>query len=280
MPAAFWYYGIVIVSIILTAVSLRRRPDWKLLVLHLTIASIIYPVEVFIFLTKGYEYKPDILAYPPGADNILGAYISDFLIVPASAVLIQAFALSWPVILCIAGLFTCIDWFFTVLGIYRHFWWKSVYTGIGLMILYTVSDWLWTRIKNQHPSLWFRLFIIYLTFFSLQGVFFFAANRGGVLFQMHIPQLQVYFPQSLTVLVGLYQLIISAAVTVGIGLKPRRYKALGIFAATAVTWAIGHFGIFIPQAEITPYHLLSLSAAALAVTIALFRAAKLDYLIP
>lgn len=275
MPAAFWYYGLVIVSIVLITVSLRHRQDWKLLVLHLGIASIIYPVEVFIFVTKGYKYKPDILVYPPGADNILGAYISDFFIVPASAVLIQAFSLSRPAILCIAGLFTGIDWFFTVLGIYQHFWWKSIYTGIGLLVLYTVSDWFWTGIKNQHRSRLFRLFVIYLTHFALQGVFFFAVNRGGVLFQMHIPQLQADIPQ-LTVLVGLYQLIISAAVTVGVGLKHRRYKALGIFAAAAVTWAIGHFGIFIPQADITPYHLLILSAAALAVTVALFRAAKLD----
>ncbi len=280
MPAAFWYYGLVIVSIVLITVSLRHRQDWKLLVLHLTITSIIYPVEVLIFLTKGYKYKPDILLYPPGADNILGAYVSDFFIVPASAVLIQAFSLSRPVILGIAGIFTGIDWFFTVLGIYQHFWWKSVYTGMGLLVLYTVSGWLWTGIKNQHWSLLFRLLVIYLTHFALQGVLFFAANRGGVLFQMHFPHIEADIPQLMTVLVGLYQLIISAAVTAGTGLKRRRYKVLGIFAALAVTWAIGHFGIFIPQAEITPYHLLILSAAALVATIALFRAAKLDCLIP
>lgn len=281
MPGAFWYFGLVAISLVLLILALRHRRDWKLLVLHLSVFSIIHPFEVFVISMKGYLFKPGVLDLPAGADNFFGAYISDFFIVPASAVLISSFSLSWSSIMFIAAIFTGIDWFFTELGIYQHFWWKSIYTGIGLIILYTISGWLWTNLRKQHQLLLFRLLIIHLSFFSIQSVLFFAANRGGQLFKMQVPYLQLYTPEMMAILISIYQLIVSITVVLCIGLKiPWQYRALGIGVIVALTWAVGYFGIFVPQVDISPYHLILFPVLAVALLTALFRVAKLDYIFP
>lgn len=217
---------------------------------------------------------------PAGADNVLGAFISDFLIVPASAVFIQAFSLSWGPTLCIATVFTGIDWFFMALGIFQHFWWKSIYTGIGLIILYAISGWLWTGLKERHHSLPFRLLIIHLTYFAIQSLLFFAVNRGGQLFFLYVSFLD-FMPEPRVIPMSVYQLIISITVVVCIGLKmPWRYRVLGIGVIVALNWAIEYFGVFVPVVSITPHLLILVPIGAIALLIVLFKAAKLDYLFP
>lgn len=279
MSPVNWYLGLVVVGLGLLATALLYRRDWKLLVLHLCMFSMIHPFEVVVMATGGYRYMPGVL--PTGPDNFLGAYVSDLFIVPASAVFIRAFSLSWRIILCIAAIFTGIDWFFTELGIYRHLWWKSIYTGIGLIILYSISGWLWTGLREQRQALPFRLLITHLTYFAIQSTITFAANRGGQLFKMQMALLHMNATEMQAILVSIYQLIVSATVVLCIGLKiPLRYRALGIVVIIALNWAIGHFGIFMPQMAITPHHLILAPAASLALLIAIFRAARLNYLFP
>lgn len=281
MPPAYWYFGLVIASLVLLILALWYRRDWKLLVLHLGIFSVIHPFELVVLATGGYTYKPGILNSPAGADNFLGAYISDLFIVPISAVIICAFLLPWRSILCIAAIFTGIDWFFTVLDIYRHFWWKSIYTGVGLIILYAISKWLWNGLEERRRSLPFRLLIIHLTFFALQSALTFAANRGGQLFMMQVPFLQLGGPKIMAFLVSAYQFIVSVTVMLCTGLKmPWRYRLTGLGVLFALNWAIGHFGIFVPQVEISPHYLILVPVVTVALLIVLFRAAELDYLFP
>lgn len=280
MPTAYWYYGLVAVSLLLLIVSLLHRKDWKLLVLQLSLFSIIHPFEVVVLITRGYHYKPGIL--PTTADNFLGAYISDLFIVPASAAVISAFSLSWGFMLGIAAIFTGIDWLFTTLGIYQHFWWKSIYTGIGLIILYAISGRLWAGLQKRRPALPFRLFIIFLTYFSLQSALTFAANRGGQLFKMQLALLQLGPPEKMhAVLISVYQLIVSVIVVLCVGLRiPRGHRALGIGAIIALNWAMGHFGIFVPLVNITPQHLILIPVITVTLLIILFTASKLHYLFP
>lgn len=280
MPGAYWYYGLVVISLILFAVAFHFRKDWKLLILHLSVYSVIHPFEVIVTTTGGYNFTPGIL--PTSADSILGAYISDLLIIPASAVIISAFSLSWHSMLCFAAIFTGVDWYFTTLGIYQHFWWKSIYTGLGLIFLYLISDWLWTGLNKYRQSLSFRLLIIHLTYFALQSSITFAVNRGGQLFIMQIPYVLFGNPIKMQViLISLYQLIVSAIVVVCLGLKmPCRYRFAGIGGIFLLNWAIGYFGIFVPQVSISPYHLIFIPFVTVILLIILFRAAKLDYLFP
>ncbi|MDF9409582.1 hypothetical protein L7E55_14675 [Pelotomaculum isophthalicicum JI] len=259
------------------AVVLLHRRDWKLLVLHLSIFSMIHPFEVVILATNGYRYMPGI--FPTGVDNYLGTYISNFFIIPASAVLIYAYSLSWRYIVGFAAIFTCIDWLFAALGIYQHFWWKSIYTGIGLIIVYAVSGWLWNGLKKRRQVLPFRFLMILLTYFSIESAITFAVNRGGQLFKLLIAYYELSAPGKLQlILASSYHLIVSVIVALFLGIKmPLRYRTLGVGMIIVLNWAIGHFGIFVPQVGITSHHLILVQIVSVAVLIFLFKAAKLNY---
>ncbi|WP_425060168.1 hypothetical protein SCACP_08350 [Sporomusa carbonis] len=280
MSGTYWYYGLVVASLVLLIAALQHRRDWKLLVLHLSIFSLIHPFEVVVLTTNGYVYLPGIL--PAAADNFAGAFISDFFIIPASAVFISAFSLSWRFILCFAALFTGIDWYFTSLGIYQHFWWKSIYTGIGLIVLYAISAWLWSNLHKSRPPLLFRLLIIHFTYFALQSAITFAVNRGGQLFTMQMASLPLDEPDKMmNVLISIYQLIVSATVVLCMGLKlPFRYRTLGIGVIVGLNWVIEHFGIFVPQANISPYHIIFVPVLASVLLQILFKITRVDYLFP
>lgn len=280
MPAAFWYLGLIIISISMIIAALLYRRDWRLLVLHLSVFGIIHPFEVVVMSLRGYIYKPGIFLTPESADNFLGAYISDLFIVPASAVVIQALSLSRGWILCIATVFTGIDWLFTALDIYQHFWWRSVYTGIGLIILYAISGWLWTNLQARRHSLLFRLIVIHLTYSAILSALTFAVNRGGQLFDWYVPFLE-FLPEKGAVPISAYQLVVSITVVICAGLKmPWRYRILGIGVIVALDWAIAHFGLFVPIGPITSHHLILFPLGAMFFLMVLFRAAKLDFLFP
>ncbi len=281
MPSAYWYYGLVLISLILLAVSLIYRKDWKLLILQLNVAAIIHPLEIVVLiLMEGYHYFPGILP-DPKLDNYVGSYISNSLIVPAVAVAINAFSLSWGSTLSIAAIFTGVDWYFTTLGVYKHFWWKSVYTGIGLSILYVISKRMWSILQQKQPLMIFRLVIIYLTYAPIYNLIIFFVNKGGKLFRFQVPwagDLEKYHQA----LFFIYLLITSSIITLCIGLKLRLcYRLLGVAILILINWDIGQYDIFVPLlAGISSQQLILVPIVTVPIVMILFRVARLDYLFP
>ncbi len=279
MPGAYWYYGLLFSSFVLLFVSIRHDRNWKLLILHLNIGSIIQPFETVVMMLDGYQYMPGILR--PGIDSYCGAVISDYFIIPASAVTISAFSLAWPARILIAAVFTGIDWYFTVLGIYEHYWWKSIYTGLGLIILYAISGWLWTRLKDRRPSPAFRLLVIFLSYSMLHSLITFVVNRGDLFFQLQLPLWHIGMDKMHSVLVAIHQLLMAVTVTLGIGLRLCfRYRLLAIVIIAGINWLIGHLGVFVPTVAISPQCLILVPLTIIIFLVILFRAANLDYLFP
>ncbi|BBB93506.1 hypothetical protein [Methylomusa anaerophila] len=282
MPSAYWYYGLVVISLVLLAASLVYKRDWKLLVLQLNVAALIHPFEIVVLiLLNAYRYSPGILANPI-LDNYIGSYISNSFIVPASAIAINAFSLSWGYALGIAAIFTGIDWYFTTLGIYQHFWWKSVYTGIGLSILYAISRWIWAGLQEKRPHLIFRLAVIYLTYSPLHNLLVFLVNKGGQLFIFQMPW-SAGDPQKYHQgFFFLYLLITSIIITLCVGLKLRlRYRLLGIAVLALAYWTLEQYHIFLPVvADISAWQLVLVPIIVVPVVVCLFRVAALDYLFP
>lgn len=281
MPSSYWYYGLVAVSLILLGAAFWYRRDWKLLILHLSVSALIRPFEIFVLSTHGYRFMPGI-ALTNSMDNYLGAYVSDLFIVPATAVAISAFLLSWRAVLLIAAIFTGIDWSFTMLGIYEHYWWKSIYTGIGLFILFTISGWLWRGLKTKRPKRLFQLFIIYLCYTTILGAFNFAVNGTGNLYKMLFWSWNFADQTTMHVIISnVYQVVVAVVVVLCIGLKISFYKRIsGIVIIILLDWAIGYFGIFVPQVNITSHLLILFPIVVVPMMIALFKIAKLDYLFP
>lgn len=279
LPGKYWYYGLVVSSFVILFVALQHRREWKLLVLQLFVASIIHPIELIILTTNGYTYLPGITN--TNTDVTLGAYISDFLIVPATAVLISAFSLSWRYRLIFAAIFTGIDWYFTVLGIYQHFWWKSIYTGIGLLILYQISSFLWGQLSKNYHSFVFRLFSIYLAYFALQSAFTFALNQGGELFILQMSSIPLGPLKTMSILSSLYQVIIGILITLFIGTRMRfRYRLINLCLIVVVNWLLEYAGIFLSKGDFVVQHLLIVPLVATIIVSILFKKARLNYLFP
>lgn len=281
MPSACMYYGLGIFGLALMVVSLLYKRDWKLFVLHISIAAIIHPFEIAVLIIgEGYRYLPGILA-DPQLDNYIGSYISNLLIVPASAVIINAFSLSWIYELGIAAIFTVIDWYFTTIGIYQHMWWKSAYTGLGLVILYQIGRWIWSGLQEKQPRLRFRLFIIYLTYALIHNLFVFIVNQSGQLFRFQVPwpgDPEKYHQG----LFYLYLFFTSVIITLCIGLKVRlRYRLAGLASLGLLYWSIGKYHIFVSHMSgVASWQLIIVPIIVTPVVIRLFSMAKLDYLFP
>lgn len=279
LPGRYWYYGLIVISFVILFVALQHRREWKLLVLQLFVASVIHPVELVILTTNGYTYFPGIT--DTTTDVLLGAYISNFLIVPATAVLISAFSLSWRYQIGIAVLFMGIDWFFTVLGIYQHFWWNSIYTGIGLLILYQISSFLWGQLLKSKHSFAFRLLSIYLAYFALQSVLTLALNQGGELFILQLASIPLEPLKTMSILSSLYQVIIGVLITIFIGIRMRfRYRLLNLCSIVLINWLLDYAGMFVSNGDFTVQHLLAVPLVATIALIILFKKAQLNYLFP
>jgi hypothetical protein len=281
MPSAYWYYGLGGISLVLLLVSILYRQNWKPLVLQINVAAIIHPFEVVVLiLLNGYRYMPGFLQ-DAKLDNYLGSFMSNLVIIPALTVFINAFSLSWRYLLGIALVLSGIDWYFTTLGIYHHYWWKSVYTGIGFIILYVLSRWVWSGLQEKQPSLIFRLLIIYLTYIPFFTLILFLANRGGKLFRFQGSCFGD--PEKCHQALGLLYLSINGIIiTLCVGLRIRlRYRCIGIALILLINWIIGQYGIFEPRmAGISAHQLILVPVAVVPIVIIIFRLAKLDYLFP
>lgn len=281
LPSTHWYYGLIIISVILLAVSLIYVKDWRLMVLQLNIAAIIHPFEVVgLILLEAYRYAPGILP-DQRLDNYLGSFVSNLLIVPAAAAAINAFSLSWASALGIAAIFAGVDWYFTTLGIYIHHWWKSIYTGIGIYVLFGLSKWVWAGLREKKPALIFKLLIIYLTYAPIHNFIVFAVNRGGMLFRFRVPGL-VDIEKYHQALSYIHLFITAVIISLCIGLKIRlRYRLALVATLAAMNWSVGYYRVFVPcAANISPQLLLVVSAVAVPIVIILFKVAKLEYLFP
>lgn len=247
------------------------------MVLHLMITGIIHPFEVVVMLTDGYRYIPGIVL-DPQTDSTIGAFISDLFIVPALAVVINALSLSWPFILGITAAFTGIDWLYVKIGVYEHYWWKSIYTGSGLIILYAISRWFWHCLQEKKPSLLFRLLAIYLTYIPIPIIINFVLARLLNVFKFEIYLLSA-LEKNHPVFNNVYLIFTGVVVTLCIGLRLRfRYRLFGIGLLALVSWALEYYNIFVSPIEMSSQYLTLVPLVGVLFVIVLFHIAKLDYL--
>ncbi|WP_449536494.1 hypothetical protein [Ferdinandcohnia sp. Marseille-Q9671] len=195
---------LILLTIILFTVSWRKARSKKLIPFYLCIAGLIFLFEYVIFvLFKSYEYYPGIFndSY---FDNILGSNISNGFIVPAATIFIAVFNLGfWWILLIILG-FAGIEELFLQLTIYRHFWWQTPYTSVGLLINFYLGKWIWRWICYHIDQYKLRIFLLYFVNVALQGtimfylvvlthLFFYHVNWFDNLSRGHIAFITLYF---------------------------------------------------------------------------------------
>ncbi|MBU9711645.1 hypothetical protein [Evansella tamaricis] len=132
--------------------------------LFLTYAGINYIFDFFVLvLAKGYRYKPKYLK-KTYLDNLLGANMSQLLIVPTSGVFLSIFRLNFIWGLLSSTLFFFIEKLFLKLNVYKHGWWSEYYTLIGLNIFYFVAK-RWSEQLIDKNNSWIQYITVYLSIF-------------------------------------------------------------------------------------------------------------------
>ena len=145
-----WYLGLATISLILLAFVYFKTKNYRSLLLYLGMVGVGYMIEFFIYvLLDSYEYDPDIIARDAYYDYNMGAISSNMLTLPVTATLIAVYRLSWIWIAIFTVLIVGIEWLFLKLGIYHHHWWRTAYTGIGLLVYYRFAKFWFT--KFMHP---------------------------------------------------------------------------------------------------------------------------------
>jgi hypothetical protein len=200
MPNFIPYLILIFISALLFVLSWRKAVNKKMIIFYLCIAGFVYYFEfVILVLFKSYKYIPDIFK-DSYIDNIFGANVSDGFIVPLAAVFIAVFNLGAGWIVSIVLCFMGIEEFFLYLQIYKQYWWKTIYTGLGLTILLILGKWVWrallfhtNRSIVRFGALYFANITIQATFlYYFSGIFqviyyrvhwFNEATRGHIAFE-------------------------------------------------------------------------------------------------
>lgn len=149
MLNSIYYIILAIASSLVLTFTLWKKRDRKLVTLYFFAAGVTYVLEYFVLvLFNGYAYYPKILNQEY-FDNIMGAVVSDAFIIPMLSVFIAAFKLNFIKRSIIALIITFIEIIFVNLNIFEHFWWRSLYTFLGMNIFfYFTMKWL---TKLQKP---------------------------------------------------------------------------------------------------------------------------------
>lgn len=165
MPHFYWYGGLVVIALALLGYTIWKIRDVRLLVLHFFLAGLIDPLEYFILiLFPSYQYFSAITG-KLWIDNMLGSFSSNDFIVPAVAVAAAAFRLRKGWLALISVLFMGVEWLFLRLDLYGHFWWETIFTGIGIFLFLLIAQWIWSVVQRgtmNKPTLFFYLFCVCL----------------------------------------------------------------------------------------------------------------------
>ncbi|CAM3091140.1 hypothetical protein PALU110988_00505 [Paenibacillus lupini] len=169
IPSFVPYLLLIIASIVFFLFSWVKARSSMIIPYYICIAGTIYIFELIIFIIfNSYTYHPGLLK-DPFYDSALGAIVSNGFIVPSTCTLVAVYGISFGWILILAAGFMGIELTFIHLGIFEHHWWKVIYTGIGIILLFSIGKWLWHKLSPSKLPYLFRLILLYTINVSLQG---------------------------------------------------------------------------------------------------------------
>ncbi len=147
MIGAYLYGILILISLILLGVTYRKSGNRLTFALYLALVGSTLLFDYIIFVWgKAYIYAPHILNNK--YDTHIGAIASDVFSIPATATFVAVFNLTWPWMAGLGILYFGIEELFIKLEIYKHFWWKTSYTFIAMLLLLGVAK-VWFRNLNK-----------------------------------------------------------------------------------------------------------------------------------
>jgi len=181
-----WYIMLLISSVIIFVIALYRSQNKKLTVAYLfsLLGFLFFGESILTAVLRAYTYHPGLFS-DPILDAVFGNYFSQISIA-STAVLICVFDLSYIWFFAAALIYYFIDKLFVGLGIYEHFWYKSVYTPIIFVPLFWFIKRWYRKVSDRmeyavyYFTLFFSVFaatsLTIILILRLLGVQFFHGN--------------------------------------------------------------------------------------------------------
>lgn len=162
-----WYILLLFTSIIAIVLSLYKTRNLKLTIVFLfSVIGFTFVLEAILAIgLKAYVYHPKVVS-DNFLDSVFGNYFSQISI-SSTSVLIAIFDLSYRWFFLFSLIYFLIEELFIKLGIYEHFWYKSMYTTFGLIPLFwLVKKWYRKTLDSSskfvnYVSLFLSVFAIY-----------------------------------------------------------------------------------------------------------------------
>jgi hypothetical protein len=110
-------------------------------------------------------------------DNILGAILSQAIYVPFTAVFFTTLKIGWVGKLVGGFYFSLIELIFLKLKVYKHNWWRTVYTLLLLPLYFLISDWWNIFLQKKIPVIRFISLFLMTMVTEANLLFLFASSR-------------------------------------------------------------------------------------------------------
>lgn len=153
----------------------NKKQLFTLLMADIGFAYLLEYVVLNVF--HAYTYKPKIIK-KNFFDNVFGAILSQGIFVPFTAVFSTFMKIGWVGKLLLGGIyFSLVELLFLKLKVYKHNWWRTIYTLILIPLYFNISDWWNILLEKKNPVVRFisLFFMILVTEANL--LFLFASTR-------------------------------------------------------------------------------------------------------
>lgn len=127
----------------------------NLFILLLANIGLAYLFEYIVLnLMHSYKYKPKLLKNKK-LDNVFGGILSQAIFVPFTAIFVTGNQLGWKVKLFFSFYFAFIENLFLTLKVYRHNWWRTLYSFLLFPFYFRLSDFWYKQLKKGQPVIQF-----------------------------------------------------------------------------------------------------------------------------
>ena len=173
MPPSFWsntiWYIMLAISSVITLIFTIIKSKNRKFTIAYTLATLgfVYMIEaVLVILFNAYDYYPKIVN-DMFQDTVLGNIFSQVSIASTSAFAI-VYNLSYGWYVLFAFIYYLIDVLFVKLGIYEHYWYKSIYTLIGFLPLFILIKTYYKKLIRSSKYI-FHYMVLYSSVFAVSG---------------------------------------------------------------------------------------------------------------
>lgn len=171
-----WYLLLGVVSIIQIIYTLHHSEKrCRTFAFFLTLVGLpLYFETMVLIFFDAYVYYPKIIRLSnldPFNDVLTGNLFSQFGVASSALLLtVHRKRFYWHVV--VAFLYCVVEELFIVLDIYHHHWWKTWMTFIGLLLLFTISKWMYTRLVRGLRPIYYYYGYINLGMFPICTILF------------------------------------------------------------------------------------------------------------